>query len=73
MPKQYSGKDVEKRLTRLGFTIVSQKGSHLKMRRSVSRKTLTVIIPMHKQIAMGTLKSILTQAGITKKILDEAK
>lgn len=73
MPKKYSGKEVVKRLTRLGFTVTSQRGSHLKMRAKIGGRLKTVIIPMHKQIAQGTLRSILTQAGITKVVLDEAK
>ncbi len=73
MLKHYSGKEIVKRLTRLGFNTTSQKGSHLKMRGRIDGKLKTVIIPMHKQVAQGTLNSILRQAGITKQILDAAK
>lgn len=73
MPKQYSGKEVKSRLTYLGFVEVSQRGSHLKMRAKISGRIRTVIIPMHKQIAHGTLKSILTQAGITKEAFEKSK
>ncbi len=73
MPKQYSGNEIVKRLTRLGYEVVSQRGSHLKMRARVGGRLRTVIIPMHKQIAHGTLKSILIQAGITKEMLIGAK
>jgi len=33
----------------------------------------TVIVPMHKEVAQGTTKSILLQAGISKSDLDSAK
>lgn len=73
MPKHYSGREVVKRLSRLGFVVVSQKGSHLKMRGLQNGKLRTAIIPMHKQIASGTLVSVLFQAGISKEDLDGAK
>lgn len=44
------------------FTEVSQRGSHLKMRNEAGK---TVIVPMHRELALGTLRSILRQAGLT--------
>lgn len=46
----------------LGFYKISQKGSHAKNRNDVTKKIF--IIPMHYEIAKGTLKSILEQADI---------
>jgi predicted RNA binding protein YcfA (HicA-like mRNA interferase family) len=47
-------------LTRAGFEAVSQKGSHLKLKRDGR----SVIVPMHQEVARGTLKSVLEQAGV---------
>lgn len=44
-----------------GFYYVKQKGSH----RKYSDGKRTVIIPMHDELAKGTLKSILEQADIS--------
>ena len=55
--------EIIRALTKLGFQKVSQKGSHAKYRLS-GNPVKTVIIPMHNEIAKGTLKSILEQAGI---------
>jgi len=44
-------------LERAGFWVVSQKGSHE-----------TVIVSNHKEVALGTFRSILSQASLT---LDE--
>ena len=44
-----------------GFAYVSQKGSH----RKYSDGYHVVIIPMHDELAKGTLKSILSQADYT--------
>lgn len=71
MPKLYSARQVIKSLQRLGFVIVSQKGSHIKLRKVTGGNTFSPIVPNHKEIAMGTLQSILRQAGITKEELDE--
>ncbi len=44
-----------------GFSPVSQKGSHLKLKKG----SIVVIVPMHDEVARGTLQSILEQAVIT--------
>lgn len=49
-------------MKKFGFYKISQKGSHAKY---VNEKTGRIfIIPMHYEIAKGTLKSILEQADI---------
>ena len=66
MPKQYSAKEILKKLKKFGFVEISQKGSHIKLRGIREGKIQTVIVPNHKQIATGTLQSILRQANISK-------
>lgn len=73
MPKLYSGAEIVKRLKRLGFEDISQAGSHKKLRGMVDGILRTVIVPMHREVAQGTTKSILLQAGISKSELDSAK
>jgi len=72
MPKLYAAREVVSRLKRLGFTIISQKGSHIKLRGIREGKLQTVIVPNHKEVALGTLTSILRQANVSRKELDEA-
>jgi len=67
MPRFYSGKQIVKVLKRAGFYVVSQKGSHLKMRGIYKGKLQTVIIPMHKEVALGTFRSILKQADMNSE------
>lgn len=52
MPKlpQVSGKETVKILQKIGFKIVSQKGSHIKLARVVGGINQRVIVPNHKQI-----------------------
>lgn len=56
--------DIIKALSKFGFEKSSQKGSHAKYVRK-GNPTKIVIIPMHYEVAKGTLKSILEQAGLT--------
>ena len=58
---QLSGQEVARALAKAGFAEVSQRGSHRKLR---DRDGHTVIVPMQKVVAKGTLASILRQAAI---------
>jgi predicted RNA binding protein YcfA (HicA-like mRNA interferase family) len=57
-------KQIIKALRKQGFRKVSQRGSHAKYRNDTN-PVRTVIIPMHSEIARGTLKSILEQANVS--------
>lgn len=57
-----SGREVVTALKRAEFVPVSQRGSHLKLRHPDGR---TVIVPMHHELALGTLSSILRQSQLT--------
>ena len=61
-----SGQKVIKALTKAGFTVEGKKGSHVKLRKKEDGKTLIVIVPDHKELARGTLKSILRQANLAR-------
>lgn len=62
MPKEYSSKEIETVLKKIGFIFVSQKGSHGKLKNTSGK---TVILPMNKrEIPYGTFRSILKQAGL---------
>ncbi len=56
-----SGKDAIRAFERLGFAQVRQKGSHVVLRRD----SKGCVIPLHKSLSAGTLKSAIRQAGIT--------
>jgi predicted RNA binding protein YcfA (HicA-like mRNA interferase family) len=56
-----SGAAVVAALAKVGYEQVSQRGSHVKLR-SDGR---IVIVPLHRELAPGTLRSILRQASLT--------
>jgi predicted RNA binding protein YcfA (HicA-like mRNA interferase family) len=57
-----SGAEAIRALQRAGFQRVSQRGSHVKLREPGGR---TAIVPLHRELAPGTLQSVLKQAGLT--------
>jgi predicted RNA binding protein YcfA (HicA-like mRNA interferase family) len=59
-----SGKKLIKLLSKKGYYIRNQKGSHIHLRHP-SRPAITV--PNHKVIAKGTLKAIIKDAGLAQK------
>jgi len=63
-----SGRKIIKALEKKNFSVVSQKGSHVRLKKIGAGRVFIVIVPMHAELAKGTLKSILRQANIT---LDE--
>lgn len=71
MPKLFAAREVLAALLRYGFVLVSQEGSHIKLRGNRNNELRTVIVPNHKELALGTFRSILRQAGMTKKEFEE--
>lgn len=63
--KPYSYTEVIKALSKLGFRVVRQRGSHIILKGFYKDKKRTVVVPRHEEIAIGTLKGILLQAGLT--------
>ena len=65
-----SARKIIQALHKAGFEEVSQRGSHRKLKNG-SIPTRTVIVPMHDEVARGTLRSILEQAGIDLETFSE--
>lgn len=58
-----SARDVLKALRAAGFIQVAQTGSHLRLKNAEGR---IVMVPNHPEIAVGTLRSIMRQAGLRR-------
>jgi predicted RNA binding protein YcfA (HicA-like mRNA interferase family) len=66
-----SGRALVKILERRGWVVDRQRGSHMVLRQSdPPHRRLT--IPDHRELARGTLRAILRQAGMTREELDES-
>ncbi len=69
MPKLYrlSGRETVYFLEKLGFVQIRQRGSHVVLRKKVPGGHAGCVVPLHPELAIGTLRGILKQAGITIK------
>ena len=63
-------REVKRKLEAAGFTIAGQTGSHIKFVKITVSGTRTAIVPKHSQVAAGTIRSILRQAGINADEFD---
>ena len=68
MPKLpvVSGQDVVRVLTKAGFEVHHQKGSHIILKQTVS-PFARLSVPNHKEIKRGLLVSLLRDAGLTRE------
>ena len=62
-----SGRDVIKILSKQGFAVARQKGSHIILVKESEDGKTGVVVPNHKEIDKGTLLEIIRQSGMTKE------
>ena len=61
-----SGEQVCAILARHGFLEMRQRGSHIVMQKQLPGTTVTVPVPNHAELRMGTLQSIIRQSGVPR-------
>ena len=64
-----SGRQAIVVLEHLGFQQVRQRGSHVVLRRGARG----CVIPLHQELALGTLRGALRQAGVTPEEFAQAE
>jgi predicted RNA binding protein YcfA (HicA-like mRNA interferase family) len=64
-----SGREAVKALVRTGYEQDRQRGSHIILRQIASPHR-RIVVPDHSEVAKGTLRAIIRQAGLT---VDEFK
>ena len=64
MPKlpTLSGRELIKLLEKAGFSVVRHKGSHVSLQKGQFR----TVVPLHDELAKGTMLAILKQCGMTR-------
>jgi predicted RNA binding protein YcfA (HicA-like mRNA interferase family) len=67
-----SGADAVKAFGCLGFFVDRQRGSHCVLKKVTPQGERGCVIPMHREIALGTLRSALKMAGVTAEEFVEA-
>ncbi len=64
-------REVKRKLEQAGFVEVSQKGSHVKFVREFEDEVWTVIVPYHREVSPGTIRSILRQSGLSADAFED--
>lgn len=57
-------------MSRHGFEEVRRKGSHIIMQKKVGDTTVTVPVPDHRELKMGTLEGIIRQSGLPHALFE---
>lgn len=59
-----SGQEAIRALERLGFVQTRQRGSHIVVKKTTADGVVGCVIPLHDELAVGTLRGVLKQADI---------
>jgi len=62
-----SGKHAVKILQNRGFVVVRQRGSHVVLTKQDGTGKHTTVVPLHKELKKGTIRSIAKLAGLDMK------
>jgi predicted RNA binding protein YcfA (HicA-like mRNA interferase family) len=71
MPKlgPFTATELIRLLEKHGFMRVRQAGSHIILRRDLAEAdSVSLVVPNHRDIARGTLQSIVRQSGLDPKL-----
>jgi predicted RNA binding protein YcfA (HicA-like mRNA interferase family) len=68
--KVLSGKEVCKILEQNGFQQIRQRGSHIIMQKKTGDTTITIPVPNHNEIKVGTLQSIIRQSKLSRELFE---
>lgn len=65
--RRVSGKETIAALERLGFIQVRQRGSHVVLRKKLAGGDIGCVVPLHREVAVGTLHNILKLAQVSEE------
>lgn len=66
-----SGQKLVNALCRVGYRVVRQRGSHVRLRCEDDPARLPVTVPLHREVRRGTLLAILADANLSREQLAE--
>lgn len=72
MPKLrvFSGAELCRLLETHGFVLVRQRGSHAVMQKRMAATSITVPVPLHREIRISTLQSVIRQSGLARSLFE---
>jgi predicted RNA binding protein YcfA (HicA-like mRNA interferase family) len=62
-PRDVSGKSLIKALSKYGYDVIRQTGSHVRMTITINDEIKNITIPNHDSIKLGTLMAILNEVS----------
>ncbi len=65
-----SGREVCEILSANGFALVRQRGSHAVMQARGEAGTITVPVPLHRELKVGTLQAIIRQTNLPRSLFE---
>ncbi|HEY0554160.1 MAG TPA: type II toxin-antitoxin system HicA family toxin [Thermoanaerobaculia bacterium] len=65
-----SGREACRILSRHGFIEVRQRGSHVVMQKRTKTSTISIPVPDHPELRLGTLQSIIRQSGLPRSVFE---
>lgn len=68
VPRDVSGKEAVRAFKRLGFVLLDQRGSHIRLEKG----SIRITVPNHDAILPKTFLSMLRQAGVSLEDFMEA-
>lgn len=68
--RRMSGRDCRAILEANGFIFVRQSGSHIILQQRTEKGTITVSVPNHRELAIGTLGGIVRQSGMARDLFE---
>ena len=66
-----SGEQLIKTLRKLGYEVIRQRGSHVRLKKMTEGGVHSITVPNHPEIAKGTLNDILTRVSERNQIIKE--
>ena len=66
----WSGQEVCRILAQQGFVEVRRRGSHIVMQKQLPDTTITVPVPDHAELRIGTLRSIIRQSELPRSLFE---
>jgi len=66
----FSGRELCALLVQHGFAEVRRKGSHIVMQKRAEGTTITVPVPDHHELRIGTLLSIIRQSQLPRSLFE---
>ena len=66
-PRSLPATDLIKALCKLGFVQKRQKGSHVILIKESGGEKIGCVVPLHRELKVGTIKGILKQAKVSEE------